>query len=216
MTDIEIRNIIKKEMAKGGAVPVGAIFAFPSECIPDGYLECNGQELSKNHYPELFNLIGYTFGGEKNTFLLPDLQGQFIRGLDREGNWDCDEEGNIRTLGSIQQDSLQGHRHSAARTSSDGSHSHKSYADKIPIRYGKNTFSDNESATVPYFKSTSFYDEHKNDSWYDFEVIESSGGGGHTHGVSVLGASDDSYGKVRVDSETRPINMALVYCIKVK
>lgn len=218
MTDIEIRNIIKNEMAKGGAVPVGAIFAFPSECIPDGYLECDGQELSKNHYPELFNLIGYTFGGEKNTFLLPDLQGQFIRGLDREGNLDYNEDGDLRTIGSIQQDALQGHRHLADETSYCGSHSHKIYVDsKNPFNYGTNTFSGNEEKNIHILRSPSTYRENQNNSSYNFSYsTECDTNGNHSHKISVLEVCDGSFGKVRVDSETRPINMALVYCIKVK
>lgn len=39
------------------------------------YLECNGQAISRTDYPDLFKLIGTTFGHGDNltTFNLPDL-----------------------------------------------------------------------------------------------------------------------------------------------
>ena len=34
---------------------------------------CNGSALSKTANPALFNLIGYTYGGSGNGFLLPNI-----------------------------------------------------------------------------------------------------------------------------------------------
>lgn len=218
MTELEIRNIIKEELAKVATIPVGAIIAFPSTKIPNGYLPCEGQELSKLQYPELFNLLGYTFGGERNTFLLPDLQGKFIRGLDREGNIDIEENGETRSVGSIQYDALQGHRHLADETSYCGSHSHKIYVDsKNPITYGTNTISANTTKNIHRITPPSVYRESKDSSAYDFTYsTDSDTNGNHSHKISVMEACNGSFGIVRVDSETRPVNIALIYCIKVK
>jgi microcystin-dependent protein len=38
----------------------------------NGWLLCNGRLLSITQYPQLFALIGYSFGGSGNTFALPD------------------------------------------------------------------------------------------------------------------------------------------------
>jgi microcystin-dependent protein len=38
----------------------------------NGWLLCDGRLLSINQYPQLFNSIGYSFGGSGNTFALPD------------------------------------------------------------------------------------------------------------------------------------------------
>lgn len=46
---------------------------------PIGWLECNGSMVSKNDYPELFNIIGYSYGGAGNNFALPSIPIFFIR-----------------------------------------------------------------------------------------------------------------------------------------
>lgn len=39
-----------------------------------------GTSLQRSEYPELFKIIGHTYGGSGDTFLLPNDQGLFIRG----------------------------------------------------------------------------------------------------------------------------------------
>lgn len=203
MNDIELKEYIKREIARAVQIPVGAIFAFPSEKIPQGFLPCEGQELSSSQYPELFKLIGTAFGGTNKTFCLPDLQGQFIRGLDREGNTDIQEDGKTRSLGDLQQDAIQGHKHEGGPTSTDGCHNHEFYELRDDLKYGKNTFSDNYTESL--YNNT---DVHA-------RVFHTSYEGSHSHQFSIGSVCNDTYGAVRVSSETRPKNMALIFCIKV-
>lgn len=217
MTEDSIRQLIRQELQNGSLMPIGAIIAFPSEKIPNGFLPCEGQELSRKQFPELSEVLGNTFGGSTSTFNLPDLQGQFIRGLDREGNMDFDEEGNIRKIGSVQEDSFQGHQHDAY-INSNGGHDHKVYVDsKNRISYGTNTFSSDSTADLRVPKTPSSYESNKDSSAYDFSAsVETSYCGSHSHSFAVKGAINDTYGKVRIASETRPTNVALIFCIKVK
>ncbi|WP_334469480.1 phage tail protein [Arsenophonus sp. PmNCSU2021_1] len=60
--------------------PVGAPIPWPHETAPAGYLICNGQTFTKADYPEL--ALAYPSGK------LPNLYGEFIRGLDLEGKVD--------------------------------------------------------------------------------------------------------------------------------
>jgi len=53
--------------------PVGIILPFGSPTIPEGYLLCDGSTLNVVDYPELFAVIGYSFGGSGATFTIPDL-----------------------------------------------------------------------------------------------------------------------------------------------
>ncbi len=41
-----------------------------------GWLYCNGRALNTSDYVQLFNVIGYSFGGSGSTFYLPDPQGR--------------------------------------------------------------------------------------------------------------------------------------------
>jgi hypothetical protein len=54
--------------------------------VPAGYLELAGQAISRTTYSALFALFGTTYGvGDgSTTFNLPDLRGEFVRGL---GSW---------------------------------------------------------------------------------------------------------------------------------
>lgn len=58
-------------------IPIGSIFPYVSTTtLPYGYLLCNGQEISRNTYPDLFSVMGTTYGvGDgSTTFNLPDLR----------------------------------------------------------------------------------------------------------------------------------------------
>ena len=78
---IDTWYIVNKELNQdvGAVVP----FAFAS-APPFGYLLCNGAAVSRNIYARLFNAIGTTYGvGDGfSSFNIPDLRGEFIRGLD--------------------------------------------------------------------------------------------------------------------------------------
>jgi microcystin-dependent protein len=54
--------------------PVGAMVEWGSTTIPTNWLECDGSEVSRTTYAELFAVIGTTFGAGdgSTTFNLPD------------------------------------------------------------------------------------------------------------------------------------------------
>ena len=91
----------------GDTLPIGAIVPFGGWDAPTGWLICDGTLLNKTDYPELFNAIGYSFGGEEggSTFGLPDLRGRVPVG---EKDNDSDFDGIGVTGGSKY---LQAHRH---------------------------------------------------------------------------------------------------------
>lgn len=62
--------------------PIGTISPFGGSVVPNGYLLCNGAEVLKTTYAELYAVIGDAFGtASANTkFVLPDLRGEFLRG----------------------------------------------------------------------------------------------------------------------------------------
>ena len=74
------------------AVPAGSGMPFFGNVVPDGWLLCNGAEISREDYAALFAAIGTTYGvGNGNTtFQLPDLRGRFPLGLDNMGGTSAD------------------------------------------------------------------------------------------------------------------------------
>jgi len=87
---------------------VGVVSAFAGSSPPEGYALCNGAAVSRTTYAYLFGIIGTTYGSGdgSTTFNLPDLRGEFIRGLDAGRGVDSG-----RTLGSAQSDALKAHTH---------------------------------------------------------------------------------------------------------
>jgi|GEM_PF-2989731 len=107
VTDGTVRWRIR-DIKSGSGMPIGSILAYPVDSIPAGYLKCNGAAVGRVTYPELFALIGTTYGAGdgSTTFNVPDLRGEFIRGWGDGRNVDSG-----RVLGSAQRDALQTHDH---------------------------------------------------------------------------------------------------------
>lgn len=116
-----LRNIIEH------LNPVGSIQAFGGTVEPEGWLICDGREVSRTTYAELFAIIGISFGeGDGvNTFNLPDLTGKFLRGVSKNADGtdrpESDPDRDYRTsinggssgnnVGSYQADELKNHNH---------------------------------------------------------------------------------------------------------
>lgn len=247
-----------------------ATFAMPEQ--PDGWLACDGQEVSRQTYARLFAKIGTTFGegdGE-STFNLPDLRSVFVRGWDEE-----------REFASLQEDQMQGHTHRdgghchQGSTNSTGSHKHDGKLDTDGNhRHEGNAKNDGNHNHIlekngdDYFRATGFCIEYPKDkqeprqnvlssfksgaisgySWSDvyssyilatdsaglhthslstdsagshYHDLEINSAGSHTHSFSTASASANlglpsvlSHGEPRFGSETRPRNVALLFCIK--
>lgn len=79
-------NVDLGKIGGGDGVAVGSIISFAGNGdLPAGFLLCNGASVSKTTYPDLFNAIGYTYGGSGNNFNLPNLVNKFIEGGNSAG-----------------------------------------------------------------------------------------------------------------------------------
>lgn len=86
----------------------GVIVAYGGNAAPEGWLECNGQAVSRTTYSALFTAIGTTWGSGdgSTTFNIPDLRGEFLRGWDNGRGVDSG-----RLLGSYQTGEISAHWH---------------------------------------------------------------------------------------------------------
>ena len=120
-----VKFIVAGRNATKALTPSGAIIAFAGQAAPAGWLICNGQTLDATStavepdYDEDFNpvsryyalwlVLGTTHGGTgQNSFKVPDLRGEFIRGYDHGNGADP------RTFGSTQKDLVKAHKHIAS------------------------------------------------------------------------------------------------------
>ena len=79
------------EKVNAYTVPVGTIISFAGTTYPTGWLECNGSDILRADYADLFKVVGDTFDSDDDstTFTLPDLRGEFIRGWDNSRGIDA-------------------------------------------------------------------------------------------------------------------------------
>ena len=100
-----------------GGVPAGTVLAYASSTVPTGFLECNGANISRSTYAQLYSALGTTWGSGdgSSTFGLPDLRGEFIRGWDNSRGIDSG-----RSFATSQSDQNESHTHSVT----DPNHSH--------------------------------------------------------------------------------------------
>lgn len=110
--------------ASDRTIPTGTVvpFAGPASQVPAGWLLCDGAELDRLAYADLFAVIGtaHGHGDGATTFQLPDYRGMFLRGVDHGRTVDPDRtaRGNFPgghvgdAVGSYQQDTFQRHGHS--------------------------------------------------------------------------------------------------------
>lgn len=111
-------------------LPVGSIVMWGgSSAPPSGWLLCDGTVYEQSTYPELFDVIQFSFGFPKTgfdprtQFFVPDFRGRFIRGVDdstgtprdpdRELRFDMQDPSSIvgAKVGSLQDDDLRSHDH---------------------------------------------------------------------------------------------------------
>ena len=68
-------------------LPTGSYIQFAGSQAPDGFLVCNGGEISRTTYSALFAVIGTTYGSGdgSTTFNLPNLTDRFLQGSSISG-----------------------------------------------------------------------------------------------------------------------------------
>jgi microcystin-dependent protein len=129
--------------AMKASIPIGTILPYggkveekrPGEPIEvqEGWFFCNGAVLSREKYQDLYRVIEAAFGAPTGeTFNLPDLRGRFARGVDHGAGRDPDALSRPAAapggkagdeVGSVQEDALQGHRHSTNAINPDSTKS---------------------------------------------------------------------------------------------
>lgn len=93
-------------------LPAGLVSYFAMITAPVGWLVCDGSYVSTTTYAALFAAIGTLYGSGSGTFKLPDLRGEFLRGVDNGRGVDSG-----RSIGSFQNHQFEDHKHAFNRGS---------------------------------------------------------------------------------------------------
>lgn len=91
----------------GDTLPIGAILPFSSDTIPNGWLLCDGSSFSATSYPELFDVIGVTYGWDDDRNpKLPDLRGRVAVGKKDATSADDTEFSSLGNTGGEKEHTL--------------------------------------------------------------------------------------------------------------
>ena len=186
---------------------VGSVCAFAMERPPEGWLVCDGSWLDCSDYKKLARkLLGKPHPDAlPPKFNVPDLRGRFVRGLDLDGEIDPD---GIRDIGHSQGDQLRDHEHefngADVITSEEGAHTHRDQYRGLGARLDRVNEGVGDGYLVKDFR---------------FNINSTSFPGWHSHKIKTDGDvrsarrfHDAPRGSI--GTETRPVNVALLYCIK--
>jgi microcystin-dependent protein len=127
----------------GSLVPVGTVIAYAgnaedplvnADLRNEGWLLCDGSQLSQKGYPFLYQRIGSRYGAnaQDGTFRLPDYRGQFLRGVSGTSGRDPDTDkrtpppnGSPRGAGSTQASATRRPENFSVQSWGQHSHSEK-------------------------------------------------------------------------------------------
>lgn len=84
---VDIKGEVYDIEAYENPIPTGSVFSFAGITAPEGFLLCNGQEVSRFTYAKLYGVLGDTYGAGDGTttFNLPNLIDRFIEGGENIG-----------------------------------------------------------------------------------------------------------------------------------
>ncbi|MCB9662550.1 MAG: tail fiber protein [Alphaproteobacteria bacterium] len=190
LEDAELVDAIAAKVPR--EVPVGVVVASVGLQVPAGWLVCDGAEVARADYPELFATLGTAHGSGDGatTFRLPDLRGRFLRGADEGAGNDPDAAGrgaaapggNVGDLVGTLQGDATGAPEVPFEAAEAGDHTHGSTR---PSTYS--SFSSGGSSYTVWNQSTSG---------------QTGSAGRHVHDIT------------GGDAETRPVNVAVRWLVR--
>lgn len=194
---------------------VGSISAFATDAAPDGWLECDGRLLDRTAYQRLFGRIGVRFGAGDgtSTFQLPDLRGRFVRGWNNTANLDPG-----RAFGSAQDDAVREHTHPV------GEHTHNFTTQPQTVTTDPASNMSNDQTQVGSADDNATVMGASTGPGLSYDPSTADQQAQHTHDIQLSGlnGTTELAGSANTavqntgnpGAETRPVNLAMMYCIK--
>lgn len=198
-----------------GSVDIGFLAIYAGSAVPNGYLACDGQAVSRTTYAALYAAIGTTWGAGdgSTTFNVPGLNDRYLRHRNVSGA--------AGPVGTTQADQNKAHTHTGSGTtgteSADHTHTFSgttsgmnrndphSHSTTIPNNSG-NTGGGGAFGNTPIASntgSTSIAHEHT------FSGTTSGRSAAHTHAFSFTTSGGSADG-----TESRPLSATVLFCIR--
>jgi microcystin-dependent protein len=129
---------------------IGQVLLFAGDYAPKGWSICDGSLLNISDYPELFIVLGTTYGGDGiTTFKLPDLRGRVAVGTGTGSGLTQRNSGDIggSESNTLSENNLPAHDHNVSASVSLGTVSNQPSGNGnfLPISVGANFYSSAQS-----------------------------------------------------------------------
>jgi microcystin-dependent protein len=169
-------------------VPSGAIMAFAMNLVPTGWLHANGSAVSRTTYSALWTALGTTSSpyGQGDGSTTFNLPD--LRGYFVRGSGTNSDGTASGTFGLKQADQFETHGHSAS-SNSTGAHTH---------------------SVIQTIDNNGGFDSGAGRARYGGSGDTTGSAGAHSHTITVSSPNSGTSG-----TETRPSNIAMLYCIKI-
>lgn len=190
MEDLRANLTATAKQINEGVFAAGDIKYRAVDDEPTGFLQCNGQAVSRTTYSTLFNEIGTTFGNGdgSSTFNVPDYRDRAVIGIATMGAGDAGRVDNYNTglgqVGGEDQHQLSNaempsHNHGGS-TGGAGSHSHGATYSGDNITWGNAS----QSGTRTFGGGVTGADTG------NFEDYTTDSVGNHSHSISTNGSDN--------------------------
>ena len=179
--------------------PTGSVIWFGGATAPTGYLKSNGDTIPNGSgtvqgvtadFSSLYAVVGAT---------LPDLRGEFVRGLDDGRGIDSG-----RSIKTTQADQNKDHGHSISATSTISTTNLTGNASYIAETWGADG-----TASGVFSRQTGYHTDNTPSSTDSNDTGRLSIDASHLHSATVTVSQSNNGG-----TEARPRNVALLACIK--
>lgn len=210
--------------------PTGTVVMYAGAAAPTGWLLCTGTSVARAAYPDLFTVVGTTYGNTSaTTFNLPDLRSRFPMGVAGGAGTSLGNTGGSSTHShtiTVTSNGAHTHTYSGSTgtagnhdhtftTSTDGSHTHTVSGTTSTESTGAQLVSTGEydaagaSHTHTFSETTSTAGSHSHSG-------QTTTAGSHSHTVSGTTDTDGSHSHAASSSteSSLPPYLALNYIIK--
>lgn len=163
-----------------GILPLAYVMGWAGSTIPTGWLVCDGQQVSKGTYPDLYDALLTTYGPDTALlFSVPDFSGDFLRGVNSAGDGTMGTRGTTGgyTTANLSLSLSGGSFNYTGNSNSGGAHTH--------------TFNTGHSHTVNGHNSNvwSVSDSHGHSFNDHSHGGATTGSGGTNCGTGILGTN---------------------------
>lgn len=169
------RRNSERELKIAVGVFVGVVLPFAGAAAPPGWLLCDGSLVGETEFPDLFKVLGTTYGSGSGTFAVPDMRNRTPVGVASAGIVTALGATNGAQQALLTTSELPAHTHSTpSHTHSMQNHTHaKGTLSVVPNKAKNFVYEDTSNGTLKAL-----------DPGSDYELNTDADVGGSTAGPS--------------------------------